>query len=165
MFATDDDLPSFSPGTLIVDVSRDAGTGFEWARPATFTDPRFTVGHDVHLYGVDRSPSYLWDSATWEISQALIPHLASVLAGPTAWDADATIRRAIEIRDGVVQNPAVLSFQRRSSDYPHASGRSAWGGTGGTRAVIGPLRIGCSPPDVGGLSAVMRRVRWGRPGR
>jgi hypothetical protein len=42
-----------------------------------------------------------------------------VLAGPAAWKADETIRRAIEIRDGVIQNPAVLSFQTRSPRYPH----------------------------------------------
>ncbi|MEU9023616.1 N(5)-(carboxyethyl)ornithine synthase [Actinomadura sp. NPDC048394] len=119
MFAANNDLPVFSSGTLIVDVSCDAGMGFEWARPTTFTDPMFTVGHNIHHYGVDHSPSYLWDSATWEISQALIPHLATVLGGPAAWEADKTIRRAVEIRDGVVQNPAVLAFQHRSSDYPH----------------------------------------------
>jgi len=68
---------------------------------------------------VDHSPSHLWDSATWEISEALLPHLAAVLTGPQAWDASDTIRRAIEIRDGVIQNPAILSFQGRSPDYPH----------------------------------------------
>ena len=125
MFATNDDLPLFSPGTLVVDVSCDESMGFEWARPTTFTDPMFTIGHNIHHYGVDHSPSYLWDSATWEISQALIPHLATVLTGPDAWDADKTIRQAIEIRDGVVQNPAILSFQHRSPDYPHTTGRPA----------------------------------------
>ncbi|TDC97999.1 alanine dehydrogenase [Actinomadura sp. 7K507] len=119
MFATNDDLPLFSPGTLIVDVSCDAGMGFEWARPTTFAEPMFNVGHDIRYYGVDHSPSYLWESATWEISQALIPHLSTILAGPAAWDADKTIRRAIEIRDGVVRNPAVLAFQHRSAEYPH----------------------------------------------
>ncbi|MFB4308162.1 N(5)-(carboxyethyl)ornithine synthase [Actinomadura sp. GTD37] len=125
MFATNDDLPLFPTGALIVDVSCDAGMGFEWARPTTFTDPMFTVGHNIHHYGVDHSPSYLWDSATWEISQALIPHLSTVLAGPTAWDGDKTIQRAVEIRDGVVQNPAILSFQHRSPDYPHTTPRPA----------------------------------------
>jgi hypothetical protein len=42
-----------------------------------------------------------------------------VLAGASGWDADQIIRRAIEIRDGVVQNPAILSFQHRSPHYPH----------------------------------------------
>ena len=33
--------------------------------------------------------------------------------------ADLTVRRAIEIRDGVVQNPKILSFQSRSSTFPY----------------------------------------------
>ena len=30
------------------------------------------------------------------------------------------LRRAIEVRDGVVENPRILSFQERDRDYPHA---------------------------------------------
>ena len=119
MFITGDDLGSFAPGSLIVDVSCDEGMGFDWARPTSFTEPMFEVGDNVHYYAVDHSPSHLWDSATWEISEALLPHLPAVLTGPQAWAASDTIRRAIEIRDGVIQNPAILSFQGRSPDYPH----------------------------------------------
>jgi alanine dehydrogenase len=93
--------------------------GFGWARPTSFIEPMLTVGDNVHYYGVDHSPSYLWNSATWEISEALLPHLRTVLSGPSAWDADETVQRAIEIRAGVIQNPAILSFQHRSPDYPH----------------------------------------------
>ena len=39
--------------------------------------------------------------------------------GPDAWDRDQTIRRATEIRDGVIRNPKILSFQRRSAEFPH----------------------------------------------
>jgi alanine dehydrogenase len=119
MFVTGDDLGSFTPGSLIVDVSCDEGMGFAWARPTSFAEPMFTVGDNVHYYAVDHSPSHLWDSATWEISEALLPHLPTVLAGPQAWGASDTIRRAIEIRDGVIQNPRILSFQGRSPEYPH----------------------------------------------
>jgi alanine dehydrogenase len=77
------------------------------------------VGENVLYYAVDHSPSYLWNSATWEISEALLPFLRTVLTGPGAWDADPTIRRAIEIRDGVIQNPAILTFQDRAPKYPH----------------------------------------------
>ena len=118
-FLVDEDLPTLAPGTLIVDVSCDEGMGFSWARPTSFEEPMFTVGDNVHYYGVDHSPSYLWNSATWEISEALLPYLPVVLAGADGWDADETIRRAIEIRDGVVQNPNILSFQHRSAEYPH----------------------------------------------
>jgi alanine dehydrogenase len=118
-FLMDADLPTLAPGTLVVDVSCDEGMGFEWARPTTFDDPTFTVGHGVTYYAVDHSPSYLWNSATWEISQALLPYLGKVLAGPASWDADETIRRSIEIREGVVQNPGILAFQKRDGEFPH----------------------------------------------
>ena len=119
VFITDAELAAFSPGSLIVDVSCDAGMGFSWARPTSFAEPMFIVGRNIHYYAVDHSPSLLWDSATWEISQALLPYLKTVLTGPGAWDSDETIRRAIEIRDGIIQNPAILSFQHRAQQYPH----------------------------------------------
>jgi alanine dehydrogenase len=119
MFVTDEDLAAFSPGTLIIDVSCDAGMGFSWAQPTSFADPMFTVGRNVHYYAVDHSPSLLWNSASWEISQALLPHLTTVLAGPGAWESDQTIRRAIEIRAGIIQNPDILSFQHRAVQHPH----------------------------------------------
>ncbi len=117
-----DDLPAFRPGSLIVDVSCDEGMGFEWARPTTFDDPMFDVGDHVHYYGVDHTPSYLWNSATWDISEALIPFLRPVLEGPDAWEMDETLSRAIEIQDGRVKNTAILDFQGRSEEYPYAVG-------------------------------------------
>ena len=119
MFVTRDELRLFTPGSLFVDVSCDQGMGFEWAQPTTFTAPMFTPAEAIHYYAVDHSPSYLWNSATWEISEALIPHLRTVMNGPAAWDRDQTISRAIEIRDGVIRNPKILSFQRRTATYPH----------------------------------------------
>ena len=120
IFVTNEDMARFQPGTLFVDVSCDEGMGFEWARPTTFADPMFTVGDGLHYYAVDHSPSYLWNSATWENSEALLSYLPVVMAGPAAWDADETIRRAIEIREGRIENPRILSFQGRSQTYPYA---------------------------------------------
>ena len=114
-----EDLADFRRGSLIVDVSCDEGMGFDWARPTTFDDPMFTVGDAVDYYAVDHSPSYLWESATWENSEALLPFLPTVMAGPESWDADETISRAIEIRDGRVVNPAILEFQGRAAEPPH----------------------------------------------
>jgi alanine dehydrogenase len=120
MFVTNDELELLEPGSLLVDVSCDEGMGFEWARPTSFAEPMFSVGIGIQYYAVDHSPSYLWNSATWEISEALIPFLETVMSGEEAWDADRTIHRAIEIRAGVAQNPKILSFQSRSRAYPHA---------------------------------------------
>ncbi|MFC7402539.1 N(5)-(carboxyethyl)ornithine synthase [Citricoccus sp. GCM10030269] len=113
------DLEAFHPGSMIIDVSCDEGMAFEWARPTSFADPMFTVGPNVTYYSVDHSPSYLWNSASWEISDALLPFLDTVMGGPAAWAGSETITRAVEVRDGVVQNPAILAFQGRAGAYPH----------------------------------------------
>lgn len=115
-----EDLGAFRPGSLIVDVSCDEGMGFEWAKTTSFADPMFEVGQHISYYAVDHSPSYLWNSASWEISEALLPFLEIVLSGPEAWQGNETIRKAIEIRDGVIQNKDVLQFQQRQAGYPHA---------------------------------------------
>jgi alanine dehydrogenase len=115
-----DDLAAFRPGSVIVDVSCDQGMGFSWARPTGFEEPTFVVGEHLLYYAVDHSPSYLWSSATWENSNALIPFLRPMLEGATARDADETLSRAIEIRDGRVVNPAILAFQGRAAQPPYA---------------------------------------------
>lgn len=118
-YLTEEDLPAFARGTLIVDVSCDEAMGFSWARPTSFDDPVLAVGDHVSYYAVDHSPSYLWSSATWENSQAIAPFVRTVLSGPPAWDGDETIRRAVEIHAGHVVNPDILAFQRREPAHPH----------------------------------------------
>ena len=113
------DLAAFRPGSLIVDVSCDEGMGFSWAKTTTFAEPMFKVGEHIDYYAVAHTPSYLWNTASWEISEALLPFLETVVSGPDAWAGNETIRRAIEIRDGVVLNPDVLQFQQRGPEYPH----------------------------------------------
>jgi len=115
-----EDLEAFRPGSLIIDVSIDEGMGFSWARPTSFADPMFTVGDSTNYYAVDHSPSLLWNSTTWEISEALMPFLRTVMEGPASWAESDTISRAIEIEDGRVRNEAILTFQGRSAEYPYA---------------------------------------------
>jgi alanine dehydrogenase len=119
MFVTEEETARLKPGGLIIDVSCDEGMGFHFARPTSFDEPMFRAG-PVDYYGVDHTPSYLWDSASWEISTSLLRFLPSILDGPAGWEADETLRRAIEIQDGRVRNPDILSFQTRSSDPPYA---------------------------------------------
>lgn len=119
MFVSDAEVAEFASGSLLVDVSCDLGMGFAFARPTSFEKPTFAVGDGVTYYGVDHSPTFLWNSATWSISEALIPYLRTVMDGPSAWDSDRTISMALEIREGVILNPKILSFQGRSADYPH----------------------------------------------
>ena len=106
-------------GALIVDVSCDEGMGFPFARPTSFEEPVFACGPAIY-YAVNHSPSWHWRSASWELSRVVVTFLGKVMGGPDAWAADETIRRCVEIREGVIENPKVLSFQGRSAAYPHA---------------------------------------------
>ena len=118
MFVPEGQNDRLKKGCLIVDVSCDEGMGFSFAKPTSFEAPMFKVGK-VHYYAVDHTPSYLWNSASWEISNSLLPYLPIVMAGPERWEESETIRRAIEIKDGVIHNPKILSFQNRHATYPH----------------------------------------------
>jgi alanine dehydrogenase len=118
MFVHQNEINKLKNGCLIIDVSCDEGMGFEFAKPTSFKNPMFKVGK-VNYYAVDHTPSYLWNSASWEISQSLLPYLPPVMEGPDRWEKSETLKRAIEISDGVVLNPDILSFQKRKSEYPH----------------------------------------------
>jgi len=118
-FIIESESECLKPNSLIIDVSCDEGMGFFFAKPTTFENPMFKY-KTVDYYAVDHTPSYLWESATRSISAALIVYLQPVLAGRGAWQNNETIRRAINIDSGVIQNPSILSFQKRELCYPHA---------------------------------------------
>ena len=117
-FVTEAESACLKPNSLIIDVSCDEGMGFFFAKPTTFKNPMFKY-ETIDYYAVDHTPSYLWESATRSISAALIVYLPTVLAGRYSWQENETIRRAINIDGGVIQNPSILSFQNREPDYPH----------------------------------------------
>ncbi len=119
-FVTEEEKSTLKPGCLIIDVSCDENMGFFFAKPTTFKDPMFKVGN-IYYYAVDHTPSYLWESASRSISAALLTHLPTVLAGYNSWQLNDTIRRSLNIDAGVIKNPAILSFQKRQPNYPHAA--------------------------------------------
>ncbi|MCW8931255.1 MAG: NAD(P) transhydrogenase subunit alpha, partial [Gammaproteobacteria bacterium] len=117
-FVIEAESACLKPDSLIIDVSCDEGMGFFFARPTTFKNPMFKY-KTVDYYAVDHTPSYLWESATRSISAALIVYLPTVLAGRDSWYKNETIRKAINIDGGVIQNSSILSFQKRELEYPH----------------------------------------------
>jgi alanine dehydrogenase len=118
MFIPAKNADKLTRGTLIIDISCDEGMGFWCAKPTSFKNPMFEV-NGVFYYAVDHTPSWYWNSASWEISEALLPFLPIVLGGTTEWKKNKTIAKAIEIDKGVIQNPNILSFQNRKKEYPH----------------------------------------------
>ncbi len=118
MFVPEQDADKLMKGTLIIDISCDEGMGFWCAKPTTFEHPMNKVDGKFY-YSVDHSPSYYWDSASWDISEALLPFIPIVMRGQEAWGEDKTISRAIEIKNGIIQNQKIISFQKRNQEYPY----------------------------------------------
>ncbi|MCP4147349.1 MAG: alanine dehydrogenase [bacterium] len=118
MFVPAHDANKLMPASLIVDISCDEGMGFWCAKPTSFEHPMFEAEGKFY-YSVDHSPSYYWNAASWEISNALLPFVPNVIEGPKKWEENKTILNSIEIRNGVIQNSKILSFQNRKKEYPH----------------------------------------------
>lgn len=108
------DIPKFTSACLIIDVSCSKGMGFCFARPTTFAEPVFDVGK-IKYYGVDHTPTLLWNSATWEISKAILPYLEYVIEETES----STVNDAVDIRNGEILNKDIIVYQNRSKAYPY----------------------------------------------
>jgi alanine dehydrogenase len=119
MYVKQDQVDKLKAKSIIIDISCDKGMGFPFAEPTTFEKPILKIREGIVYYAVDHTPSYLWDSASWEISKSLIHFIPIVMGGQQKWNKDKTIQQSIDINAGIVQNKKILSFQKRSSEYPH----------------------------------------------
>ncbi|MGM0462358.1 MAG: N(5)-(carboxyethyl)ornithine synthase [Fibrobacterota bacterium] len=120
-FVTEDEKEFLRPGSLIIDVSCDEGMGFYFAQPTSFKKPILHI-ENIHYYGVDHTPSYLWESASRSISAALIVYLPTILEGRRSWMENPTVQRAVNIDRGRIIKKSILRFQKRDQNYPYTRG-------------------------------------------
>lgn len=113
-FIRDDEIVKFKKDCLIVDISCDAGMGFSFARPTSFAEPLYKVGR-IFYYSIDHTPSLLWNSASWEISKALLPYLEDFMEQRE----NPVLDDAVDIKNGIILNKKILSYQNRSHIYPY----------------------------------------------
>ncbi|MHB8064362.1 MAG: Rossmann-fold NAD(P)-binding domain-containing protein [Ruminiclostridium sp.] len=114
IFINDKDIIKFTKACLVIDISCALGMGFSFARPTDFANPIFKVGK-IKYYAVDHTPSLLWDSASWEISNGILPYLPYIVEQSD----NKVLNAAIDIKDGKILNKDILSYQNRSVVYPH----------------------------------------------
>lgn len=113
IFIRESDLALFRKNCLIIDISCDHKMGFFFAEPTTLEDPLRKFGN-IHYYGVDHTPTLMWDSASWEISECLLPYLADVVNRKE----NPVIRSATDMENGIILNTQILSYQGRAPVYP-----------------------------------------------
>ncbi len=114
VYIGDDDILKFNKACLVIDISCALGMGFSFARPTDFNDPIIKVGN-IRYYAVDHAPSLLWNSASWEISNCILPYLPYIVEESE----NKVLTDAIDIKNGRILNKDILSFQNRSAVYPY----------------------------------------------
>jgi len=114
IFINDNDIDQFTKTCLVIDISCATGMGFSFAHPTNFIDPIFKIGK-IKYYSVDHTPTLLWDSASWEISNGILPYLPYIINQSY----NKVLYDAMDIKDGTILNRDILSFQNRSLVYPH----------------------------------------------
>lgn len=114
MFINENDIVKFIKPCLVIDISCAIGMGFSFAHPTKFSNPIFKIGN-IKYYAVDHTPTLLWDSATWEISNAILPYLPCIVEQSD----NKVLNDAIDIKDGKILNRDILTYQNRSQVYPY----------------------------------------------
>ena len=111
VFMTSQEALKIKKMLLIIDISCDAGMGFEFAKPTSFSEPLFNVGKVVY-YGVDHSPSLFYRDASYEIGKAVMPYLKYILDHDT-YRGNKILEQAVDIEEGVIKNREIITFQKR----------------------------------------------------
>lgn len=114
IFIDDSNVKKFQKECLVIDISCDTNMGFSFAHTTDSSAPFFKIGNIIY-YSIDHTPTLLWDSASWEISNCILPFLASVVEQTE----NEVINCATDIRNGVIINKEILSYQHRSPVYPY----------------------------------------------
>ena len=114
MFINENELAKFTKPCLVIDISCALGMGFSFAHPTNFSDPIFKIGN-IKYYAVDHTPTLLWNSASWEISNSILPYLSYIVEQSD----NKVLNDATDIKDGEILNRDILSFQNRSLVYPY----------------------------------------------
>ena len=115
LFIRDEDIDKFKKPCLIIDISCDEGMSFSFSSPTTMEEPIRKVGK-ISYYAVDHTPTILWDSASWEISEALMPYLIDMAQDKMGH----VVRRAMDIENGLILNKKIIEFQNRTDTPPYA---------------------------------------------
>ncbi len=96
--------------SLIIDISVDQGGCFATSRPTRLSDPTYVVDGITH-YCVPNLPSLVARSATYALTNAVLPYIADVATNPLAevLAADTTLARGVNVHAGEITHPGLAA--------------------------------------------------------
>jgi len=103
--------------SLIIDISVDQGGCFATSRPTRLTDPTYTVEGVTH-YCVPNLPSLVARSATYALTNAVLPYIIAVATRPLTevLAADPTLARGVNIHNGQITHPGLAAARGVTAD-------------------------------------------------
>ncbi len=105
---TEDLVRSMKPGSVILDVSIDQGGCVETSRPTTWASPAYKE-FDVTHFCVPNMPSNVGRTATYALSNAILPYILDIANNglKAALEADPGLAKGVYTYNGAVTNRAV----------------------------------------------------------
>lgn len=96
--------------SLIIDISVDQGGCFATSRPTRLSDPTYVVDGITH-YCVPNLPSLVARSATYALTNAVLPYITAVATGDldSVLAADSTLARGVNIHGGHITHPGLAA--------------------------------------------------------
>jgi len=96
--------------SLIIDISVDQGGCFATSRPTRLSDPTYVVDGITH-YCVPNLPSLVSRSATYALTNAVLPYIAEVATRPLAevLADDLTLARGVNVHRGKITHPGLAA--------------------------------------------------------
>jgi alanine dehydrogenase len=96
--------------SLIIDISVDQGGCFATSRPTRLSDPTYVVDGITH-FCVPNLPSLVARSATYALTNAVLPYVMSVAEGglEAALAADPALARGVNIHAGAITHPGLAA--------------------------------------------------------
>ncbi|HLB00505.1 MAG TPA: alanine dehydrogenase [Bacteroidota bacterium] len=105
---TEEMVRGMKPGSVIMDISIDQGGCVETSRPTTLENPTYLL-HNVIHYCVPNIPAMVARSATYGLTNALLPYLLEMARSgiETAIGRNRGLASGVYTHDGLCTNPAI----------------------------------------------------------
>lgn len=103
-----EDLKSFRPGTMIIDISCDPGMTIETARPTTISDPIYEIDGVIH-YEVDNTPAMFPYTVSEILSHTFSTYLDGIIEGKMAKELEA----AVVISEGKILDEKIIAYRKK----------------------------------------------------
>jgi len=99
-------VKSMQPGSVIVDIAIDQGGCVETMHATNYVDPTYVL-HDVIHMGVTNMPGAVPRTSSQALCGAILPYVQLLANGK--WEQHAALAKGINVRNGKVTHPALLS--------------------------------------------------------